>query len=376
MKIVQVAARFNPFIGGIENYCYGLSKKLAELGHDVEIITSRLDKNWSSIEEKEGFKIIRCPFLGDLLNVNPLTFIINKLIKAKPDLIHTHSHMHFTSNQVALIKRFNNVPNLLHLHGNIDYSLPKNDIKTYLFFQIKNKIYDRTLGNWTVQAADKIASVSKIDMKNAIKLWNLDSDKICWLPNAIDINSFNGNNCNDHLNVVFIGRLEPWKGVHTFIKAARMILKERDDVTFTLVGDGSLRNHVENNGYTDRIKVLGEVPYNQIPNILSNASILVLPSYMEGLPTVCLEALASKVPVVASNIGGIPEIVIDGKTGYLFPPGNAELFADRILRLLANESLRSRMGRNGLRLVKKLYTWDKVVKMAEKTYESMSYSHA
>ncbi len=370
MKIVHVATNFYPHIGGIENFCYGLSKKLAERGYDVEIITSRLDKNWPSIEEKEGFKIIRCPSLGNLLNVNPLTFIINKLIKAKPDVIHTHSHMYFTSNQVALLKRFNNVPNLLHLHGNIDYSLPKNDFKTYLFFQIKNKIYDRTLGKWTVQGADKIASVSKIDMKNAIRLWNLDSDKVCWVPNAIDINSFKGNKSNDNLNVVFIGRLEPWKGVHTFIEAARMLLKVRDDVTFTLVGDGSLRNYVENIS-NDRIKVLGQVPYNQIPNILSNASVLVLPSYMEGLPTVILEALASEVPVVASNIGGIPEIVIDNETGFLFPTGNTKIFANRIMNLLDDENARNKMGRNGLDLVKKFYTWDKVVTRTEKIYSDL-----
>ena len=371
MKIVQVAARFYPFIGGLENFCYGLSQKLAELGHDVIIITSRLDKNWPSMEEKEGFKIIRCPCLVDFLNVNPLTFIVNKLIKVKPDVIHTHSHIFFTSNQVALSRRFNNVPFLLHLHGNIDYSFPLNDIKTNLFFQIKNKIYDSTIGKWTIKAADNIASVSKIDIENASKLWDLDGDKIHWLPNAIDINSFNGNDGNDHLNVVFIGRLETWKGVHTFIKVARTILKERDDVTFTLVGDGSLRNYVENNGSNVRIKVLGRVPHNQIPNILANASVLALPSYMEGLPTVCLEALASGVPVVASDVGGTSEIVIDNETGFLVPPGNTKFFVNRIMSLLDDKKSRRKMGRNGRKLIEKDYTWDKVVEKTEKIYEQI-----
>lgn len=322
------------------------------------------------MEEKDGFYIHRyyCP--GIIWNTNPATFIMHDLIRAKADIIHAHSYIFLTSNQVALSQKFNDVPFLLHLHGGIDCSAPSNSASTNLLFQIKNRIYDKTIGKWTVKAANRLASVSKIDIEIARELWNLDGNKIDWIPNAIDINSFNGNNHNDNLNIVFIGRLETWKGVHIFIEAAGMILKERDDVTFTVVGDGSLRNYVEDNSYTGRINVLGCVPHNQIPNILSNASVLALPSYMEGLPTVCLEALASEVPVVASDVGGTSEIVIDKETGFLVPPGNCKIFVKRIMNLLDDENTRRKMGRNGRRLIEKYYTWDNVVEKTEKIYKS------
>lgn len=369
MKIIQVNPYFYPHVGGSEWYCYQLSRHLAERGHEVHVFTSRLDKNIPVLEERDGFYIHRyyCP--GIIWNTNPATFIMHDLIRAKADIIHAHSYIFLTSNQVALSKKFNDIPFLLHLHGTIASPALLNTASTNLLFQVKNRIYDQTIGKWTVEAANRLASVSKADIENATKLWDLDSNKTHWIPNAIDINLFNGNNHNDNLNVIFIGRLETPKGVHTFIEVAGIILGERDDVTFTIVGDGSLRNYVENNDFNGRIKVLGRVPHSQIPNILSNSSVLVLPSNSEGLPTVCLEALASEVPVVASGAGGTSEIVIEKETGFLIPIGNSKTFVNRIMNLLDDEKSRRKMGRNGRRLVEKYYTWDKVVEKTEKIYK-------
>jgi len=367
MKIVQIVHSFPPRYEGIGNYCYQLSKHLAERGHQVDVFTSRLHNNLPVEEFIDGFTIHRCPYFGKI-STNRITFILNKLLNIKADIIHAHSYIFLTSNQAALAKKINQQPLLLHLHGGVKVIPNQGSLLNRLQFNSIKNIYDQTIGKWTIQAANKIASVSKIDIELARELWNIDSNKIDWLPNAIDINSFDGNNHNDNLNVVFIGRLETWKGVHTFIEVASNILEERDDVTFTVVGDGSLRNQVENNGYTSRINVLGCVPHNQIPKILSNASILALPSYMEGLPTVCLEALASEIPVVASDVGGTSEIVIEKETGFLAPPGNAKIFAYRIMTLLDDEKLRKKMGRNGRKLIEKHYTWDKVVEKTEKLY--------
>jgi len=148
-----------------------------------------------------------------------------------------------------------------------------------------------------------------------------------------------------------------------------LVRKERNDVNFWIVGDGSLREYVRNNGF-GKVEALGQVPHAMIPDILTEASVLVLPSYMEGLPTVCLEALAAEVLVVASKVGGTPEVVINGETGYLFPPGNAGLCADRVLKLLSDDQLRRRMGRRGRGLVQ-FYTWETAVEKIERMYEKI-----
>ncbi|MFB0561241.1 MAG: glycosyltransferase family 4 protein [Candidatus Lokiarchaeia archaeon] len=373
LKILQVSPYLLPHAGGSEWYCYQLSNQLAERGHEVHIITSKLYANSPFREKKGGFNVHRCPCAGIIWNFNPATFIMHKLLKSKADVIHAHSYIFLTSNQVAFTKKLNRIPFLLHLHGGIDYSYLTNDFSTRFKFYVKKRIYDPTLGKLTVQTADAVASVSKRDIKLAKKLWGLNKEKLYWVPNAINLDKFNRDNHNeskDPLNVVFIGRLEAFKGVHTFLEVAKLVGKERDDADFLIIGDGSLRNYLLNN-FNDCVKVLGQTPHENIPKTLSKTSVLVLPSYMEGLPTVCLEALAAEVPVVASNVGGTPEVVLDNRTGYLFPPGNAKLCAEKVLKLLADERLRRRMGRGGRRLVERFYNWRNVVRKTERIYEKI-----
>jgi glycosyltransferase involved in cell wall biosynthesis len=100
--------------------------------------------------------------------------------------------------------------------------------------------------------------------------------------------------------------------------------------------------------------------------------VLILPSFIEGLPTVCLEALASGVPVVASNIGGTSEVVIEGETGYLRPPHDLESMSDCVVKLLRDDNLRNRMGQAGRKLVEDGYSWERIAELTEQLYERVA----
>ena len=374
MKILQVSAYFYPHIGGSEKYCYGLSKELADRGHEVHVLTSKLIRKSKFNEKIDGFYVHRYPSAGVIWKSNPATFIIPELKRSDADVIHSHSYIFLTSFQASLVRRFlNKSPHLLHLHGGIDVTSPPNDYSTRIKLLIKQAIYDKTIGNFTVKNADALASVSRRDMDLAEKIWGVNRDNLFWVPNALDPNEFNNDGYKDSLNVVFIGRLEAWKGLSILSKVAEIIGKERNDVKFIVIGDGSMRNYIEMEASRlGNIDVLGFVRRETIKSVLSNASVFVLPSYcMEGLPTVCLEAMSSGVPIVASRVGGVPEVVIDKETGYLFPPGDSKLCADRLLRILADEPLRNRMGRHGRRLVEQFYTWERVVEKVERIYEKI-----
>jgi len=346
---------------------------LAERGHEVHVLTSLLDKDTPNHERRDGIHIHRYPCAGIIWGVNPATFIMHRLLRDRPDVIHAHSYIFFTSNQAAFAKKLTGTPFLLHLHGGIDFSSPTNDLLTSLKFHLKKRLYDPTVGRWTGRTADAVASVSRRDMEFAKKLWDLDEENLHWIPNAIDPNEFKGKGHDRLLNVAFVGRLEAWKGIQVFIEAAKLIMKETDDVDFLIVGEGAFRENIENGGFDNHIKVLGKVPHKMMPDILCEASVLVLPSYIEGLPTVCLEALAAQVPVVASNVGGTPEVVIDGKTGYLFSPGDSQTCAKKVLKLLFDEELRRKMGSQGRSLMEKSYTWPRVVEKVETLYERISH---
>lgn len=377
MKIVQVVHSFPPRYEGIGNYCYQLSKHLAERGHQVDVITSRLYSHLPVKEVTDGFTIHRCPYFGTI-STNRITFILNKLLKMDADIIHAHSYIFLTSNQAALAKKINQRPLLLHLHGGIEAIPPKGNILTSLEYTIMKKIYDNTIGKWMFNSANLIASVSKRDIKLSQALFQIDEDYFEWIPNAVDPNKFNAhekkaNQLNNISYVLFIGSLIPRKGIGDLLKIAKLVIEKNPQVIFIVIGDGPLRGQLEASVplFNGRLKVLGRVNSEILLEWLSIASILILPSYSEGLPTVCIEALASEVPVIASRVGGVSEVVIDGETGYLFSPGDTKLCSDRLLYLLADKHLRRSMGRNGRILVEKFYSWNKVVEKTENIYKSI-----
>ncbi len=303
--------------------------------------------------------------------------MLNNLIREKADVVHAHSYIFFTSNQAALARKINQQPLLLHLHGAISAIPPKGYRSLRFQYLTMKPIYDRTFGKWTLKTADLIASVSKLDIESCKDLFKIDEKRFHWLPNAVDTTIFNGsersNSSNDESYVLFIGNLVPRKGIADLLKVAKIIIKKRSNTFFVLIGDGPLRKWLELNihSFHGKVKVLGKVSQEILLKWLSKASVLLLPSYSEGLPTVCLEALASEVPVVASNIGGTSEIVLEGETGYLFPPGNTQLCAEKVLRLLDDDKLQRKMGRCGRSLVKQFYTWRKVVEKTERIYKKI-----
>ncbi len=376
MKIVQVVHSFPPRYDGVGNYCYQLSKHLAERGHQVDVVTSRLYSNLPVKEVIDGFTVHRCPYFGTI-STNRITFILNKLLNIEADVIHAHSYIFLTSNQAALAKKINQLPLLLHLHGGIEAVPPKGNILTRLEYTVMKNIYDKTIGKLMFNSANLIASVSKRDIKLSQDIFQIDDDLFEWLPNAVDLNKFNitkKNNLPNNISyVLFIGSLIPRKGIGDLLKIAKLVIEENPQVVFIVIGDGPLRKHLEASipSFNGRLKVLGRVNSEILLEWLSKASVLLLPSYSEGLPTVCIEALASEVPVVASDVGGTSEIVIDKETGFLVPPGNSKIFVNRIMNLLDDENTRRKMGRNGRRLIKRYYTWDNVVEKTEKIYEKI-----
>ena len=122
----------------------------------------------------------------------------------------------------------------------------------------------------------------------------------------------------------------------------------------------------------DNVRFLGDVDHETVASLLRSTSVLILPSFVEGLPTVCLEALASGVPVVASNIGGTSEVVIEGSTGYLRPPDDLASMSDCVVKLLRDDHLRTRMGEAGRKLVEEAYSWQRIAELTERLYERVA----
>jgi glycosyltransferase involved in cell wall biosynthesis len=160
--------------------------------------------------------------------------------------------------------------------------------------------------------------------------------------------------------IVAAGRLSPEKGFDILIEAADQVIKPEPSLGFVLFGDGPLREQlqrqIEQRGLTDVFVLPGF--RSDLDRFLPFADLLVLPSYTEGLPNVVLEAFAAGIPVVATAVGGTPELVEDGVNGYLVPAGNPGLLAQRILDAIADDNRRKAMGQCGRQRVLDQFTFE------------------
>ena len=183
----------------------------------------------------------------------------------------------------------------------------------------------------------------------------------------------------DHKIVVCIGTLTRGKGQDTFLKAAQIVAKKVYDVTFLIIGDNvpyeddiksellRLRDQL---GLTDRVLLLGQ--RNDVPEILIQSDISIVSTELpEALCSVNIEAMAAGVPVISTNIGAIPEVVVSGETGLLVTPGNPQAMADAILKLFKDEKLALRLAKEGHERFLRLFTAQKTATEVTRVYERL-----
>ncbi|MCC2643549.1 MAG: putative Phosphatidylinositol alpha-mannosyltransferase, partial [Nitrospira sp.] len=174
--------------------------------------------------------------------------------------------------------------------------------------------------------------------------------------------------------VGLISYLRSYKGHEYFIEAARIISGQRDDVTFIIAGEGpeerSIRTRIEQLGLSSNIRMLGF--REDLLNVLRSCDVFAIPS-VEGdtIPQVLMQALAVGIPVVSTTVGSIPDVVIDGKTGFVVPPRDAGALAERIAGLLDDAMLRTRMGVEGRLLVQRSYSIEKMLDRMEGVYHRL-----
>jgi glycosyltransferase involved in cell wall biosynthesis len=234
------------------------------------------------------------------------------------------------------------------------------------------------------QCADLVLPVADAVGRELIT-HGLNPSKVRTVYNAIDLENFNPdqNKACDSIRriyqpqsnvptVALIGMLYPWKGHRYYLEAASQVLKIYPEVRFLIVGDGPLKSQlkdmVKHLKIQEHVIFTGLVPNMCIPYILSNIDISVLPSLRENFPHSILEAMAARKPVIASHVGGIPEMIKEGVTGYLIPPRDSVALADRILRLLKDKGLSQTMGHNGRALVEQRFSMDAVTQKLEEAY--------
>jgi glycosyltransferase involved in cell wall biosynthesis len=163
-----------------------------------------------------------------------------------------------------------------------------------------------------------------------------------------------------------IANLYPTKGIDTLISAAEY-LKNNEKVSFFIIGDGSERNYLESRikslGLEKKVFLLGQLP--DASQYLPSFDLFVLPSVKEGFPWALIEAMASRVPVIATRVGAVPEIIVNGKNGFIVEPSNPAALADKIKEVLASDHLQKEFAIQGHQTVLFNFSEDKMIKETE-----------
>ena len=216
---------------------------------------------------------------------------------------------------------------------------------------------------------------------NLIKEGNLEKyrNKICIAhEHFLDFGDFKiERKFDERENLVgYIGRLSEEKGILNFVKAIPEVLKERDDLEFLIGGDGQLRNEIEadldENNLNRKVKLVGWIPHDKLPDYLNELKLVVLPSYTEGLPNIMLEAMACGTPVLASPVGSIPDLIEDGKTGFILGNNSPECIAKNVIRVLEHPN-RDKIVKNARKLIEKEYTYEGTAERYRKILENIRW---
>lgn len=177
----------------------------------------------------------------------------------------------------------------------------------------------------------------------------------------------------DTPTVGVVGRFHPQKDHRTFLEAARLVLKERSDVRFLCVGGGpslaATKKLAADLGISSRVVFLGV--RSDVPEIMYALDLLVLSSRWEGMPNVVMEAMAASRPVVATKVGGCPELVEEGKTGFLVSAQDPPALASAILEILGNHELADSMGRRGRKRIEESFNRALMVQRTQDLYEQL-----
>ncbi|MCK5560365.1 MAG: glycosyltransferase family 4 protein, partial [Thermoplasmata archaeon] len=350
--------------GGTTIHTYQLANALNTIGNEVHVVAAAHPAA-PKHEIKEGIHIyrVRRPYTA-------FSAVRTRKIMKGLDIVHGHgicAYGHLVINNFPTVVKMHNTwlgeyERYKELKGNI---AKKMDASTNMKYYIK-------MDKSCCRRADHLICISEI-IKKETKRYDVPDDKMTVIHNGIDLKKFDTEeNFRDELGlsgvvVGYIGRLEPHKGVEFLIEALRNL-----DGNLLLVGGGSdqkrLEGLVKKMGIKDRVKFTGYVPYHDIPKYYASIDIVVYPTFYEPLGNVILESMAAGKPIIASKVGGIPEIFQEG-TGFLVKP-NTKTIQEKLKLLLDDEKLRKRMGAEGKKKVK-CHSWEEVAKQTVNVCEKV-----
>jgi len=365
MRLMQLTQRFPPAIGGVEEHVYHLALGLSRAGHEVQVLTTDLLRNtpftrMSSNLESYPFPVTRARVWKLFEAPHGLGIVapsmVRQAVKSRAEVVHAHAYGYFPAFAATLGSALDGCALVITPHS--DAGRPS----------WSKSLFNRVVPRLTLKKASRVIAVSQHEAAVLAAL-GVDQGKIRVIPNGVDLGEFarlpQSRGGDGPIVGLSVGRIDSdQKGLDTLVRAVAL-LSGSPRLEIRLVGEDwggteRLRSLAQRLGVSDRLTFVGKLSRAELLQEYAQAQFFVLPSIFEPFGIVLLEAMAAGLPVIASRVGGIPEIVEEGRTGLLVEPANPGAIAEALRHLCRDEALRRSMGRSARERAMR-YDWDLIV---------------
>jgi len=370
MNICMLIEAWKPVWGGGQVHVWEIANKLV-LNHKckVDIFVMNLGNKKKESHHKKKLNIYK---IGRKSNFNSFKDrlrwciqvkkeIINKNKEKKYDIIHAHANL--PGWPAKKLSKKLKIPVIYTIHGSGTNSIKDmygNTLRSIILSKIENYLHT---GIKYTKEITVDSSILKLKNKN----------KPIVIPNGVDIKKYDSISINKSkkLKVIFVGRLHPQKGLRYLLKSIFKIKDKIKNVEFHIVGGGEedkfLKGLSSTLGLKDLVHFRGKIYGDDLIKEYKSSHLFVLPSLYEGQPLTLLEAWAGSLPVIVTNVGGNKDFIVEDKNGWMIESKDIKQLSETLLVAIKNKNLSS-VGKEGYKLVKENYTWDKVAEMTYKVY--------
>lgn len=375
MRVLWIIDGLGP--GGAENMMPTLLKQLCECGVESRVCVLQVKRGNPVAEEVRKLGVqVDVINIAHLRALGNLPRIIRYIRQYRPDIVHTQ--LEASDIFGTLAAKILGIPTMTTLHTL--------DVKPRT-----KRSYWRNLMRWKIlnSFCDQIIAVSEITRQHYTTL-GIRAEKILTLYNGVDINRFvpfrhpsskkrsvldvpeNG------IVILTVAVLREAKGIQYMLKTMPVILEKFPNAYYVIAGDGTYRDALKGLAYSmgveNRVVFLGH--RSDIPEILGESDLFVFPTLMDALPTVLLEAMAVGVPIVSSEVGGIPEILENEIDGLLIQPASPADLAESCIRLLSDHELAGRLSVSALKVAEERFDVRKQAGTLVNIYDRLVSAHA
>lgn len=371
MRILMLVHKFLPSIGGTQILAYNYAKRLVQRGHRVTVLTSSFQAS-PLVEEIDGIKIMR--FNKVDLPFSFPWYVTPKMLPATLqsvktfDLLHSFYFASFQALTGAIASKLQVRPIFLN--------------STFPAGSYPRDLYTRTAGRMVLNNANAIFAQSEAE--RVILSRYVSPKKIRILPPGIDSESYEKLpdlkatrlKCGLHEDdtvLLYVGHITNAKGIPELLHTFASLTRRLKGLKLLLVGDGdieSTKQMAEDLNISDQVQLAGSIPYESMHEVYAVADLFVFPSHFESFGMVLLEAAASGLPIVSTNVGCAAELVLDGKNGKIVSKCN-DRFAEACYTILTNPSFRTSAA-NLRKAILHRYNWETIVDELESAYVQLA----